>query len=46
MVLNSYTDEEWGDEERHPLPVGLLEGIPFEIKIRVKEDKLKVRLLL
>ncbi|XP_052822553.1 galectin-6 isoform X3 [Octopus bimaculoides] len=42
MVLNSYTDEEWGEEERHPLPVGLLEGIPFEMKIRVKEDKLKV----
>ncbi|GAB1600384.1 galectin-4-like [Argonauta hians] len=42
MVLNSLTDGEWGEEERHPLPVTLLEGIPFEMKIKVKEEKLKL----
>jgi len=42
VVLNSKTDGDWEEEERHDLPMPFEQMIPFQVEIVVKSKKFKI----
>jgi len=43
IVLNTFKNGEWGDEERYPLPEAFYPGRQFHIIFNVGDDDYEVR---